>query len=1314
MGRRSPISPPPAPTHTPTHPTQAQQSRRFPKLPARLFEDVTPKTGALHQIAALLWRLARQRGSRTGQFDWANAARRRELLEVLAGLRRELENRGHVKAPVVYVSANRFGQAEAGRLRDAVRRLGGRVVQDADLRAGQPPAGTTHVLVTTGRRGASMDEAAGRNTMRTLLVDDESGLARVHWLYLPSSYDEWVPSGAAPPAGSVGLGPAAHEPWPALPAPPLRVYAQWVADSDRYNEWMDDADYVEDAVEAAAAAKAAGVALPKAAAATAAAGGGAAAGTTAAAVEAAAAAAAGGAAAAAAAANKQEAASIAKMQVEAAMGTGEGGGAGKDKAAGGAPKEAAAPAAGTAAAPAAAPAAAAGKPPAGPAGAAGKGLKSALKPTQPQPKPGPPEPVVVLTPAQQQAAERQQVAVVQAAKRARLEAQLPEVDPSPGATVALGPQARQRRAVAPARGAMDGGGAGENISHGQLAPWMPSAGVGYAHQGPHAPYFGPTPLPAAGGAAGAAVAAVGAAATPTPSSPLSPAELRVYEAAARWAVEHSLPTQAHWFRMGKGRVHELERHRCREFFLRRGGDGQEEKEEAAAAANGSGTTPSTASAPTPASYVEWRDLIVEEWRRRAAAATLAIATGAPTPPEPLPVRLTPADARRLAPRAEVEALRALLRSLEFWGIVNGPSVGPCAQELSAALTRKLEEEEEEEQQGQQPEQQQKEAAAQRKALASRAAEAVVQAVRAATHGGARLVAHPAGAVPAAPPGARALFTFTHPTIEEAVDAATTRGGLLSFAPARDGVHAPAVGGGGRRAGGGLNPAQAEAAALALVAAPGQRVYCSAMPHVDCTELRFHCVRHPDVRLCPDAFVAGLFPPGTTARDFVRVDQRRHDGEGDDGRERGGNGGDDGMASASVGVDGRALRVPEGGGGGRGGAGAGAATGAANNKDSNKDTNDPSSLVVPPPPAGEKATAGPPWTRLEDYLLLEAIEATGVDDWGLVAERVGTRSEVQCMLRFASLPIEEALHEAAPLPPALMAKVERLAPGAAAAAAQRAPNGAGAGAVLAAVVVDQQGGGGAAVTAKDAADADAFARASSRILGARDGMRVPFLDADNPVASVVAFVFSTLGGRLSSYAAQAALEVMVEDDPCAAAAVRLGIEEAWRPTGSGGPGGGGADAMAVDKDNNTKADGNGNAAAEEADEEVLAKRPLTRAHNVAAAAVALAYAATRARLMAELNEREIQRMMNQVVENQLRKVDAKTAWLEGGCEAGDGDGGDEEEDDGDDEGGDGAGGKSLHASILADTRYLLRARESTEKQIAELLKQQAEAQAAAQK
>lgn len=72
--------------------------------------------------------------------------------------------------------------------------------------------------------------------------------------------------------------------------------------------------------------------------------------------------------------------------------------------------------------------------------------------------------------------------------------------------------------------------------------------------------------------------------------------------------------------------------------------------------------------------------------------------------------------------------------------------------------------------------------------------------------------------------------------------------------------------------GGVRVVAARAAGLARPpAADGARFFCNAMPWVDCTALRYHCVKLPDVDLCPLAYAEGRFPPGCSAQDFVKIE-----------------------------------------------------------------------------------------------------------------------------------------------------------------------------------------------------------------------------------------------------------------------------------------------------------------------------------------------------------------------------------------------------------------------------------------------------------
>lgn len=50
-----------------------------------------------------------------------------------------------------------------------------------------------------------------------------------------------------------------------------------------------------------------------------------------------------------------------------------------------------------------------------------------------------------------------------------------------------------------------------------------------------------------------------------------------------------------------------------------------------------------------------------------------------------------------------------------------------------------------------------------------------------------------------------------------------------------------------------------------------------------------------------------------------------------------------------------------------------------------------------------------WTDQETLLLLEGIERFG-DDWQAIAQHVGTKTKIQCVLHFIRLPIEDQFLE----------------------------------------------------------------------------------------------------------------------------------------------------------------------------------------------------------------------------------------------------------------------------------------------------------------
>lgn len=118
----------------------------------------------------------------------------------------------------------------ASLLRHTVTKLGG------ELAHAEETPGISHIVCPFGPKG---DPDDGQEYLRTMEV--AGGAARVHWWYLPDSYDEWLPAAAAPPDVEPDLRPPGNRPW--------KIYVRFISDSEKYNEWMNEADYeTEEAV----------------------------------------------------------------------------------------------------------------------------------------------------------------------------------------------------------------------------------------------------------------------------------------------------------------------------------------------------------------------------------------------------------------------------------------------------------------------------------------------------------------------------------------------------------------------------------------------------------------------------------------------------------------------------------------------------------------------------------------------------------------------------------------------------------------------------------------------------------------------------------------------------------------------------------------------------------------------------------------------------------------------------------------------------------------------------------------------------------
>lgn len=199
-------------------------NKSFPKVPAKLFFDFS-SDGPLSIIARLCAATMKAKGQK--RIDWSSPATRKENTDLVLRIRQELLRAGFIRLPRVFVHPD---CPNAALLRHTVTKMGGELGQREDT------PGLTHIAYPWGSNG---DPDDGKEYLRTLEV--KGGAARVHWWYLPDSYDEWLPAAAAPTEIEPELKPPGGRPW--------KVYYRWIIDSEKYNEWMNEADYeTEEAV----------------------------------------------------------------------------------------------------------------------------------------------------------------------------------------------------------------------------------------------------------------------------------------------------------------------------------------------------------------------------------------------------------------------------------------------------------------------------------------------------------------------------------------------------------------------------------------------------------------------------------------------------------------------------------------------------------------------------------------------------------------------------------------------------------------------------------------------------------------------------------------------------------------------------------------------------------------------------------------------------------------------------------------------------------------------------------------------------------
>ncbi|XP_038994462.1 SWI/SNF complex subunit SWI3C-like isoform X2 [Hibiscus syriacus] len=231
--------------------------------------------------------------------------------------------------------------------------------------------------------------------------------------------------------------------------------------------------------------------------------------------------------------------------------------------------------------------------------------------------------------------------------------------------------------------------------------------------------------------------------------------------------------------------------------------------------------------------------------------------------------------------------------------------------------------------------------------------------------------------------------------------------------------------------------------------------------------------------------------------------------------------------------------------------------------------------------------GDSWTDQETLLLLEAMEIYN-ENWNEIAEHVGTKSKAQCILHFLRLPMEDGLLEN--LEVSSMPKSTIVSNG----DSQR--------------LHSNMNGSLPGPSLQDADSESKF----------------PFANSGNPVMAMVAFLASSAGPRVAAACAHASLAALAEDEHNEGSGHGNRIKTKSVHGGEGG----------FHRSIHQKAT-QGSFGQNEAE-----VHPLSAEKVKGAAKAGLAAAAMKAKLFADHEEREIQRLSANIINHQLKRLELK--------------------------------------------------------------------------
>ncbi|KAJ2662654.1 SWI/SNF and RSC complex subunit Ssr2 [Coemansia sp. RSA 1200] len=202
------------------------------KVPASLFSvpaDGVQEQSALYHILSAAIESSVLQGIDLENHEWPKGQQDGDLSAVrrlLEAVRLKLADNGQLPTIKAWFAAD-VAEDMRVQLSDIVKEFGGRVV-DAQEDA-------THIVDSSNvKGGATSGDGTEREDAWFRTLEKRDSLALVHWWYTPDSYDAWLP--AQPPYDAEPEEAAEH-------VGAWHVSAQWLEDSSKYNELMNEEDY---------------------------------------------------------------------------------------------------------------------------------------------------------------------------------------------------------------------------------------------------------------------------------------------------------------------------------------------------------------------------------------------------------------------------------------------------------------------------------------------------------------------------------------------------------------------------------------------------------------------------------------------------------------------------------------------------------------------------------------------------------------------------------------------------------------------------------------------------------------------------------------------------------------------------------------------------------------------------------------------------------------------------------------------------------------------------------------------------------------